>query len=476
MIHERLFLEERFSELFGWERAKRRERFLVTVFFYSVLVSLIAFSVKELLPSWISPLSLVPLLFAALVPGFFLLHPWGKKESLRILFLLDKTLQLEERAITAWEILRRKEKRPAELLVLKEAEGKLNSFDPRPLFRRHYSWQMLLAPPLFLFWLLFVWFDLGIHPGKVIGPSQYSLAHRVKQFSHDLIERARTHGLSESMKTAQALEEVAERRLRGKIEEKELTKGLAAMVGKIVDRKGTTGNESDPILSSPRKDGLLDLKAELETLSSTLPPGSSKWEHGLGSDISGKIDALPRLKGEIERALRSAEKLDEEELGSFLEKLEKAVTAELDRLTLQEIREFLDPLLGGNEGKQQGESTLEAFQAGQGDLSQAQKARGKGLVPGDQLGMKGETAEIPPTKASAATHLKGLLGEGKSSSLRFRGEPSSRWSTISEQEIITSYQRQAEEELALERIPEGLKDAIKKYFLSLGMTEGKKAE
>ena len=42
---------------------------------------------------------------------------------------------------------------------------------------------------------------------------------------------------------------------------------------------------------------------------------------------------------------------------------------------------------------------------------------------------------------------------------------------MSQDEVIASYRRQAEAELNTERVPEALKETIKNYFLSLGMSE-----
>jgi len=88
LIEEGSLLETRFSELLRWERIKRREAILVAVFFYAVLVSLIVLPVKELLPLWVSPLSLLLLLFLILAPVYFLMRPWGNRESVRTVFSL----------------------------------------------------------------------------------------------------------------------------------------------------------------------------------------------------------------------------------------------------------------------------------------------------------------------------------------------------------------------------------------------------
>ena len=77
-------------------------------------------------------------------------------------------------------------------------------------------------------------------------------------------------------------------------------------------------------------------------------------------------------------------------------------------------------------------------------------------------------------QAGAATHLKGLLGEGYSSGMVLKGKPSPGKSEISQDEVIASYRRQAEAELNTERVPEALKETIRNYFLSIGAGEGKK--
>lgn len=480
-------LQERFSELLSWERIKKRERIAVSVFFYSVLASVIVLPAKELLPPWVSPLSLPLLFFLFLAPGFFLLTPWGSRESVRSVFLLDKTLHLEERAITAWEILSRKEKEAAELLVLEEAAEKLRGVDPRALFKRQPSWHALLASPLLLLWLLLVWLDIGFHSEKGFQRSQStSLANQVKEFAQEIQEKAKSEQLAESLKVARALEEVAEESLRGGISEKRLGENLAGMVNEIADAGPAEAGGADISFPTATREGLSDLKAELETFKHTLTLPDSAWqEEKLGSEVLGRLATLPRLSEEIEKRLLSIEKLGGKELSRFLDKLEKGVVAELDRRTLMEIREFLSLLLKGSKGIE-GEGAAEqraekppqvANQAEGGRLLQAERVGEKGSLPGDQPGAKGPTPQTPPPfKGRAAAYLKGLLGEGRSDSLTLRGEPSRQESKISQEEIFTSYRRQAEEELASERIPEALKETIKRYFLSLGMTEDKRGK
>ncbi len=476
MINEGNILQESFSGLLKWERVKRREKIIVSVFFYSLLASLMILPVRGLLPSWVSPFSLPVVFFLILAPGFFLLRPWGSRESLRTLFLLDKALHLQERAITAWEILGRKEKKVAELLVLKETGEKLRGLDPRALLKRSLPWHALFTPPLLFLWLLLVWLDIGFHFEKdVEGSQSTSLAQKLKEFSHDLQERAGSQGLTESLKIAHALEEVAEKRLRGEMSEKKLGEDLAGVVSEIGDMGPVASEDSDIHFPTVPREELLGLKAELETLEHALSlHDSARRGVRLGPEILRMLSNLSLLREEIEKELLSIEKLGRKDLSRFLDKLKKGVNAGLDRRTLLEIREFLAGLLKGVEGNTE-QAVREAGQGEEGWLSEAERARGKGSLPGDQPGAKDQPFQTPPPfSAPAATYLKGLLGEGRSGSLTFRGEPRARESEISQEEVMTSYRRQAEEELASEQIPEGLKETIKNYFLSLGMTGDKR--
>lgn len=480
LIDGKTLLQEKFSELISWERIKRRERILLSALLYSLVVSLVVLPAGGLLPPWLRSLFLPPVLFAMLAAGVFFLRPWRDRESLRSVFLLDKTLRLEERAITAWEIVGRREKGGAERLVLEEAGEKLRGVDPKELFRRQNSWHALLTPPLLLLWLAAFWLDVGLYLGTGVRGSQFvSLAQKLKEFSRDLQERAQSQGLTESRKVARALEEVAERRLGGKVGEKELKEHLTGMARRI-ERMGQKVLEEFHLhFSAATRETLLDLKAELQASKPTLFPESARREGNPAQEILGRLSPFPRLREEVEKALLSREKPDEKELHRFLDKLETDIAAELDRRALQETQEFLAVLLQGAEGsdveraqgKELGEPFQEATKADRGGLQDTEKGRGTGSLPGDQPGAKRPTLQTAPFKARAATHLKGLLGEGKSSSLGFRGESQAKGREVSPEEVLTSYRRQVEEELSSERIPEGLRDTIKSYFLSLGISE-----
>ena len=96
-------LESKFNDLIGWERRKRREHILISLFCYASALAILLFPVHAYLDDgalrWFMPL----ILLAGLAPYFFLRQRWRREDSTRAVLQLDKTLRLDERAVTAWE-------------------------------------------------------------------------------------------------------------------------------------------------------------------------------------------------------------------------------------------------------------------------------------------------------------------------------------------------------------------------------------
>ncbi len=156
-----------------------------------------------------------------------------------------------------------------------------------------------------------------------------------------------------------------------------------------------------------------------------------------------------------------------------MEKLERDVARDLDRRALADAQQFIELLLEGDENQAGQRRQQIARAAKEGSAEEGERVRGKGTLPGDELGAKDRLGEAPPSaQTNVATHLKGILGEGKSGTFVFRGMPSGGRSKVAQEEVTASYRRQAEEELASERIPQELRETIRSYFLSLGMMGG----
>src|SRR5687768_15366830 len=98
-------LRQKFLQLFGWEKRKRRQEILATLVCYSLLAALLLLPTYFLLPAsflrWFIPLPI----FLTLAPFSFVARRWRPEDSARALADLDKTLHSDERAITAWELI-----------------------------------------------------------------------------------------------------------------------------------------------------------------------------------------------------------------------------------------------------------------------------------------------------------------------------------------------------------------------------------
>ncbi|HEX9786947.1 MAG TPA: hypothetical protein VGB09_02930 [Candidatus Binatia bacterium] len=467
-------LKSKLAEVVGWERRKRREQVCAALLCTVLAVALLIFPLNVFLPMeglrWLVP----AVLFGALAPCFFYRRRWARRDDARAAALLDKTLGLEERALTAWELFQRAEPNAAALLVFKQAEERLRSMEPRALFPRRWTWSAYLALPLLVLWFTLLWLDFDrwdFSEGPT--PAPLTLAQKAREFSRELQEKARDEGLRESLKMGQELEKVARTGIENKTTEESFKKELAGMTKKF-EAAANSGQEQDSFSAAESQQSLKDLKAELAAARDLaqlpdLPEGAAEF----GRQWTERLGALPQLKRQLDNADRAGQNRAPSELRSFLDKLDRQVTGELDRRALLDAQQYLQQMMQQGQG-QKGENYARSGGSGEDDPS-ADGARRKDnhSLPGKEPGKRVEEyRSLPEFRADASTQVKGALGEGESSSLIFKGKPAPGKSTVSQADVVASYRRQAEQELNSERVPEALKETIKNYFLSLG--EGNK--
>jgi hypothetical protein len=372
--------------------------------------------------------------------------------------------------------LERNETRAAALMVLKQAGEKLTNLDPKALFRRSWSWQAYCALPLLLLWLGLLWFDVGLRFDSDLQLSApKSVAQKLREFSRELQEKAKNEGLHESFRMGRELEQVAQKGIDAKTGDEKFKADLAGMQKKIATM-GKPAAEQQPLSAAESQQDLRDLKAELEAARDLFNiADAAKGAQELGKQWLDQLATLPQLKKQFEREGQPGQSLSQNDLKSFLDKLEKQATGELDRRTLLDAQQFLEQLRKQGQGEK-GESDVRM--AGQGERDSpddGERTNNRSNLPGKEPGKReAESPSLPEFQPGAAAHLKGLLGEGNSSGLVLKAKPSAGKSEVSQDEVIASYRRQAEAELNTERVPEALKEAIKNYFLSLGIGEGAK--
>ena len=179
--------------------------------------------------------------------------------------------------------------------------------------------------------------------------------------------------------------------------------------------------------------------------------------------------ALPQLKRHLDKADQSGRVTAPSDLKSFLDKLDRQATNELDRRALLDAQQYLQQMMKQGPG-QKGEHLARSGGPGEEDPNaDGAEEKNHNSMPGKEPGKRdAEYRSLPEFRAGPTTQVKGALGEGESSSVVFKGKPTPGKSTVAQADVVASYRRQAEQELNSERVPEALKETIKNYFLSLG--------
>ena len=121
-------------------------------------------------------------LFAPIV---ILPQRWNPQDETRALVELDKSLHLDERAVTAWEALQRGETRATALLVIKQAGDKLETFNPRESLPRRWSWQAYSGLAVIGTLVSASLVRLGRKTGDGLRAPQ-TVAHKLKEFAREL--------------------------------------------------------------------------------------------------------------------------------------------------------------------------------------------------------------------------------------------------------------------------------------------------
>ena len=464
-------LKSQFAELIGWERRKRREEILVLVFCAALALALVLAPLHTLFPigwmRWLVP----AVLFAALAPFFLHRRRWLGTDSARATASLDKTLGLEERALTAWELSARDATGAAAQLVFKQTEEKLRSIRARVLFPRRIGWAAYLAPPLFALWFTVLWLDFDRWNGHERSSGPQSLAQKTREFSREFQEKAKNEGLRESLKMGQELEKVARKGIDSKTGDEHFKKELAAISKQFNDAAKSSGDK-DSSVGSESQQSLRDLQAELAAARDLMQlPDLPKGAEELGRQWAERLATMPQLKRQMDKSERAGPGPAQRDLKAFLDQLERQVSGDLDRRALLDAQQYLQQMMKqGQGGKNESENYARSHSQGDEEANaDGAKEKSPSNLPGKETGRKNEESRsLPEFRADTSTHVKGTLGEGESSGLLFKGKPAPGKSAVSPSEVVASYRRQAEQELNSERVPEGLKETIKNYFLSLG--------
>ena len=443
----------RVSGLLGWEQRKRREVTLTVALFYAFLAALAAPLFIATPPGWAWAVPVA--FFALLAPCLLVLRRWRDADTARAIASLDRTLGLDERATTAWELVQRNETTAVALLVLRQAAERLKDVDTRKLFPRAWRWHIYALVPLVALWLGLHVFEARFQQaGRESAPP--SLAQEVRELARKVQEKARTEGLPRTLEAGRELEKIAQHGIDAKSADEELKSELAGIGRKLAAERRAAGQAPAGAAGSRRQ--LEDLRAELEAARDLLA------EAGEGDSVEDRLAALSEVRKQLDRQ-EGARRLSRDEMKAFVDKLDRRVAAELDRRALADTERSVQQLAqrgkripGDPAAGRDGEKET-AEEGGR----ERQEASAAGNEPGKDSGRDPLTG-LSPERSS---QVKGTITEGPRSGIYFKATPAPGKSATPQDEVVASYRRQAEAELDTERIPGELKDVIRNYFLSL---------
>ena len=468
MIEQGEKLRLKFAELLRWEKRKRLEQILLEALCYAFAVALVLIPLYSLWPlaslRWLLPLILM--MIAA--PAVYYRRRWSARDTARAVVGLDHSLGLEERAVTAWDMLAANVENSSAAMIYTQAGKRMEHADARRLFPRVWQWPAYLVLPLLLLWIGLLVFD-DANPARPNQPPHAvpSAALKLKEFARELQEKAKAERLPQTQKLGKELEQVAQRAVEEQTSPEQLKKDLAGINQKI-DAMGQRSAQERMLPDLANQQQLKDLQAEVDAArdlsglndgSQAPGEGTSRWLEQLAN--------FPQLRRLLQKEDPSGRGMNRQQMQAMLNRAQQQVQQELDRRALLDAQQVINRLGQTGEAKQ-GEQQLRV--AGGGEQAEAGAAKEKNFNPGpgSEPGSKAkEPAPLPQFKAAVQSQIKGLLGAGERSGLVFKGDPKSGTSRATVEEVVAAYQRQAEEALHSEPVPNELKQTIRDYFLSL---------
>jgi hypothetical protein len=432
----------------------------------------------------------------------------SRAEPMGLLIRADRTLKLKERLSTAYELASSPQPHPLRPIVLQEAARVARSVNPFRVIPSTTPRTLRWTPFLLLAIVLVLVADFGLLlPQSFLGGDDRSSSRLYEQGQHleqqgkRLEIEARRRGLERSMEAARRMQSLGQRLQNEKVNDREAmarVNSLSEYVRNLEEELKKMGVLEDVSLNKVREVMVnqANVNSEVQRLLGML--GRGKLSPGEMRTLQERLQGLGQQGILDDRLSEALNQLRDGDLDGAREVLENYLLQDQmaqDFEHLQRAERALDR--GFEHGVDAGEEMdLEAQSRDSGDGSEYEMAGdprgGSGGSPGDfedgdyldsegmgssnsigsGRGTESETSRNRLTEAnSPASRITGQTGEGGVRRAYVRALPLKADAAIPLEEVITTYQKRAEESLLREEIPPNNRELVRAYFLAIGLVE-----
>ncbi len=432
----------------------------------------------------------------------------SRADPLVLLIRADHTLKLRERLSTAYELAKSPKPHPLRLIVLQEAARVARSVNPFRVIPSTTPRTLRWIPFLLLAIILVLVVDFGLFlPQSFIRGNERlnsTLSEQGQQLERQgkrLETEARRRGLERSMEAARRMQSLGQRLQNEKVNEREAmarVNSLSEYVRNLEDELKKMAVLEDVSLSKVREVMVnqASVSGEVQRLLAMMGRGKlspsemrNLQERLQGLGQQGMLDdrlseALNQLRdGDLEGAREMLENyLLQDQMAQDFEHLQRAERA-LDRSFEHGIdpSDEMDPDAPSRDSGEDSEYEMAGDPRGgsggsPGDFEDGDDLDSEGMGSNSSIGSgrgtESETSRNRLTETkSPASRITGQTGEGGVRRTYVRALPLKGDAAIPLEEVITTYQKRAEESLLREEIPPNNRDLVRAYFLAIGLVE-----
>jgi hypothetical protein len=432
----------------------------------------------------------------------------SRADPMSLLIRADRTLRLKERLSTAYELAMNPQPQPLRLIVLQEAARVARSVNPFRVIPSTTPRTLRWTPFLLLAIVLVLVVDFGvILPQSFIGeddrPSSLlsEQGRQLERLGKRLETEARRRGLERSTEASRRMQTLGQRLQNEKVNDREAmarVNSLAEYVRNLEEELKKMAVLEDISVDNVREVMVnqASVSGEVQRLLGMMGRGKlspsemrNLQERLQNLGQQGVLDerlseALNQLRdGDIEGARDILENyLLQDQMAQDFEQLKRAERA-LDRNFEHgmDSGEEMDLDHPGSETGEVSDYEMAGDPRGgtgglPGDFEGGDYLDSEGMGSNSSVGSgRGTESEAPRSRIAEpntqASRITGQSGEGGVRRSYVRALPLKADASVPLEEVITTYQKRAEESLLREEIPPNNRDLVRAYFLAIGLVE-----